>query len=137
MELALNSLLDGLPFFLVHSGTTLLMLIMGMFFYTRITAHDEISLIKEGNIAAALSFSGATIGLALPLSFSLAASVSLWDIVFWGIIALLLQLVAFRIVDLFVKDLSKRIEAGELGAAICLISVKLSTAFINSAAISG
>ncbi len=137
MDLALQSLMAGLPSFLVHSGTSMLMLVIGMFIYTRITAHDEIGLIKQGNTAAALTFSGATIGLALPLAFSLSASVSLWDIVFWGIIALILQLIAFRIVDLFVKDLSKRIEAGEMGAAICLVSVKLSTAFINAAAISG
>ncbi len=52
-------------------------------------------------------------------------------------IALILQLVAFRLADLFLKGLSGRIEAGEIGAAVLLVSVKLSTAFINAAAISG
>ncbi len=137
METALQSLWNGLPFFLIHSGASIAILIVGMVIYIRITAHDEVALIKQGNIAAALTFSGATIGLAIPLAFSLAASISLWDTVFWGIIALVLQLVAFRIVDLFLKDLSKRIESNEIGPAICLVSVKLSTAFINAAAISG
>jgi putative membrane protein len=57
--------------------------------------------------------------------------------VLWGGIALMLQIIAFRLADLFLKGLSKRIEAGEMGAAVMVVSVKLSTAFINSAAISG
>ncbi|MBL4639488.1 MAG: DUF350 domain-containing protein [Kordiimonadaceae bacterium] len=89
------------------------------------------------NVAAASSFGGAIVGLALPLAFSLAAAVSLWDLAIWGAVALVLQLVAFRLADLFLKGISARIEAGEISAAIMLVSVKLATAFINSAAISG
>jgi putative membrane protein len=73
----------------------------------------------------------------LPLAFSLSVSISLWDIAIWGAVALLLQLLAYRLVDLFLKDMSGRIEAGEVGPAILLLSFKLGTAFINSAAISG
>lgn len=137
MQEALLSLWAGLPVFMVHSGLSLLILIVGAYIYTKVTRHDEIQLIRDGNVAASLSFSGAIIGLALPLAFSLSASVSVWDIVLWGGIALMLQIIAFRLADLFLKGLSKRIEAGEMGAAVMVVSVKLSTAFINSAAISG
>lgn len=137
MEDALLTLWMGLPIFLVHSGLSLLMLLIGILIYTRITAHDELELIRGGNVAAAISLSGAVIGLALPLAYSLSGSVSPWDIVVWGFVALLMQLIAFRLVDLFLKDLSQRIEAGELGAAVVLLGVKLGTAFINAAAIAG
>ena len=137
MEDALLTLWNGLPVFLIHSGLSLLILIIGVFFYTLITAHDEIALIQKGNVAASVSLSGAVLGLALPLAFSLSVSVSLWDIVVWGVVALMLQLIAFRLVDFFLKDLSKRIEDGEIGATVALLSFKLGTAFINSAAISG
>ncbi|UTW55460.1 DUF350 domain-containing protein [Kordiimonas sp. SCSIO 12610] len=137
MQEALLSLWAGLPVFMVHSGVSLMILIMGAFIYTKITRHEEIALIRDGNVAAALSYGSAIIGLALPLAFSLSASVSVWDIVLWGVIALILQIVAFRLADLFLKGLSSRIEAGEMGAAVMVVSVKLSTAFINSAAISG
>ncbi|PCI63888.1 MAG: hypothetical protein COB37_03840 [Kordiimonadales bacterium] len=136
-RLAMDAIWNGLPIFLLHSGLSLLILVIGVFVYTRITPHDEIALIKSGNSAAAVSLSGAILGLALPLASSLAASVSLWDLVFWGIIALLLQLAAFRLVDFFLKDISARIEAGEIGPAILLLSFKLATAMINAAAISG
>jgi len=137
MEEALLTLWNGLPIFLVHSSLSLLILIIGIYLYMRITPHDEIALIRGGNVAAAISLSGAVLGLAVPLAFSLSGSVSLWDIVLWGLVALILQLVAFRLVDWFLKDLSARIEAGETGAAIALLSFKLGTAFINAAAISG
>ena len=137
MEDALLTLWNGLPIFLIHSGLSLLILVVGVFIYTRFTGHDEIALIRDGNVAASISLSGAILGLALPLAFSLSGSISPWDIVVWGFVALILQLLAYRLVDLFLTDMSARIEAGEMGPAILLFSFKLGTAFINSAAISG
>lgn len=137
MEDALLTLWNGLPIFLVHSGLSLVILIVGVFVYTRITPHDEVTLIREGNLAAAISLSAAVLGLSIPLAFSLSVSISPWDIVVWGVVALILQLIAFRLVDLFLKDISKRIVDGEVGPAIMLLAFKLATAFINAAAISG
>jgi putative membrane protein len=48
-----------------------------------------------------------------------------------------IQMITFWIIDLWLRDLSKRIEAGEIGTAILLVSVKLAVALINAAAISG
>ena len=137
MEEALLAFWNGLPIFMVHSAVSLAILIIGVWFYMLLTKHDEAALIQEGNVAAALSLGGAIIGLALPLAFSLAASVSLWDLLIWGVIALVLQLIAYRVVDMVLKDVSARIEAGEMSTAVMLVSVKLATAFINSAAIGG
>lgn len=137
MEEALLALWQGLPVFLVHSGISLLILAVGAFIYTKMTRHDELELIRAGNVAASLSFGGALIGLALPLAFSLAASVSLWDLLVWGVIALVLQIIAFRFADMILKDVSSRIEAGEISTAVLLVSVKLATAAINAAAIGG
>lgn len=137
MPPALESLIAGLPVFMAHSGATLGVLFVGVLLYVKMTAHDEMALIRENNHAAALSLGGAIVGIALPLAASLTASVSVLDIVIWGAVAVVLQLVAFRIVDLALKDISERIEAGEMGAAIFLVSVKLGTAFVNAAALSG
>ena len=67
----------------------------------------------------------------------MATSVGVLDIILWGLVALVIQLLAFRLADLLLKDLPKRIEAGEMGASILVIAVKLSVAFINAAAIAG
>ena len=43
----------------------------------------------------------------------------------------------FRLVDILLKGLPKRIEDGELGAAIIVVAVKLAVAMINAAAVAG
>lgn len=136
-ESVLQSLMTGLPILVAHFGLTLVMLAIGIWVYIKITPYDEFQLIREGNTAAAVSLAGACLGLAIPLGFCLASSVNVWDIVLWGLVALVIQLVGFKITDWLLKDLPQRIEQGELGPAITLVGIKLSVAVINAAAITG
>ena len=137
MDAAIQSFLAGIPFLLSHFGVTVLMLVIGVFIYMWITSHDERALIREGNTAAAISLAGAILGLAIPLAFCMASSVNVYDIVIWGIVTLVIQLATFWIIDIWLRDLSKRIEEGQVGTAILLVSVKLAVATINAAAVSG
>ena len=137
MDAAIQSFLAGIPFLLSHFGVTVLMLVIGVFIYMLITSHDERALIREGNTAAAISLAGAILGLAIPLAFCMASSVNVYDIVIWGIVTLVIQLATFWIIDIWLRDLSKRIEEGQVGTAILLVSVKLAVASINAAAVSG
>jgi len=137
MDGAIQSFLSGIPFLLTHFGVTIVMLVVGAFIYIKITSHDEMALIKDGNNAAAVSLSGAILGLAIPLAFCMANSVNVYDIVIWGLVTLVIQLVTFWIIDLWLRDLSRKIEDGQVGTAILLASVKLAVASINAAAISG
>ena len=137
MEAVWQSLLSGLPVFMLHTSVTLAMLAAAVGLYMLSTPYRDIALIREGNIAAAISLSGAVIGLALPLAMCMAASVSVWDILLWGVVTLLLQILAFRITDLLLRDLPRRIVAGEIGPALLLVAVKLAVAFVNAAAVSG
>ena len=86
---------------------------------------------------AAGSTKGAIVGMAIPLAVCMATSVSVWDIIIWGIVALIIQILAYRIADALLNDLPTRIENGEIGAAILVLGMKLSIAFINAAAIAG
>ena len=135
MDAVIQSFLVGFPVLILHSSVTLAMLAMGVFFYVKITPYDEIDLVRAGNSAAAVSLAGAIIGLAIPLAFSMASSVTIWEILIWGPVTLFLQLIAFRLTDLMLKDLPKRITDGEMGAALLLISIKLAVAAINAAAV--
>ena len=137
MDAAIQSFLAGIPFLLSHFGVTVLMLVIGVFIYMWITSHDERALIREGNTAAAISLAGAILGLAIPLAFCMASSVNVYDIVIWGIVTLVIQLATFWIIDIWLRDLSKRIEEGQVGTAILLVSAKLAVASINAAAVSG
>ena len=135
MDAVIQSFLVGFPVLILHSSVTLAMLAMGVFFYIKITPYDEIDLVRAGNSAAAISLAGAIIGLAIPLAFSMASSVTIWEILVWGPVTLFLQLIALRLTDLMLKDLPKRITDGEMGAALLLISIKLAVAAINAAAV--
>jgi len=137
MQAVLDSFVAGFPILLLHSSVTIAILVAGVLLYIWITPWDEMSLIRAGNTAASISLGGAIIGLALPLAFAMSASVSVYEILIWGPVTLLLQIIAFRIADLVLRDLPARIESGEIGAATLLVSIKLAVAAINAAAVSG
>ncbi len=129
------SLLSGLPVLMLHLATATAIWLVALGLYLWITPHRELALIRAGNSAAALSMGGAAVGLALPMAFTLAGSVGVWDILLWGSVTLILQLIAFRAVDFVLKDLPRRIEADEISAAIFLAMMKLALATLNAAAI--
>ncbi len=137
MQAVLDSFVAGFPILIMHSSVTIAMLVAGVLLYMWITPWDEVALIRAGNTAAAVSLGGAIIGLAVPLAFAMAASVSVYEILIWGPVTLLLQIIAFRVADLLLRDLPARIEAGEIGAATLLVSIKLAVAAVNAAAVSG
>ncbi len=136
-QIVIEGLINGLPFLISHFFISILLLLFGIVVYIFITPMKEIRLIRDGNIAASLSFSGALIGIALPLSTSLKASNSISEIVIWGLIAILIQIFCFKIVDILIKELPQRIEKGEISSSILLFSIKLGVALLNSAAIAG
>lgn len=137
MSAVIQSFLAGFPILVLHVTVTFAMLAAAVFIYIKITPYDEIKLIRDGNTAVAVSLSGAIVGLALPLAFSMASSISVWEVLIWGPVILLLQLIAFRVTDIVLKDLPKRIMDGEMGSAILLVSIKLGAAAINAAAVTG
>ncbi len=125
----------GFPVSLLHTLVTLLILAAGASVYALISPHREISLIRDGNTAAALSLSGILVGLALPLAASLAASVSLAEIVLWGAATVCVQLAVFRLADLALHDLPLRIARGEMAAATLLVGARIATAAILASAV--
>src|SRR5579863_10563766 len=86
---------SGFPITLLHVGVTLAILAAGASLYALLTPHREIQLIREGNAAAAVSFGGVLMGLAIPLAFALAASTSLAEIALWGATTTVVQLGLF------------------------------------------
>ena len=137
MEAVLESLVTGFPILILHFAVTLTMLAIGMTVYLWMTPFPELKLIREGNIAAAVSTAGAVISLALPLAIAMAVSVNVLDIVVWGSATLVIMLVVYRATDFLLKDLPNRIEAGEIAPAILLAGIKLGVAAITAAAVSG
>ena len=133
----LDNLLSSLPVFLAHIGVTLAMLIGGILAYEAITPYRELALVRAGNSAAGIALGSAVLGLAIPLAACMARSVAVWDIVVWGVAALVLQLAAFAIVAALLKRLPEAIANDEPGAACVLGSVHLAVALVIAAAVGG
>ena len=133
----MSALITGLPFLVSHLFITLCLLFIGITSYIFLTPIKELKLIKDGNLSASISFSGALLGIGIPLASSLSVSNSILEIIIWGLTAIVLQLLCFKVTDTFLKDLSKRIEDNQLATSILLFSIKISVSLINSAAIIG
>lgn len=124
---------EAFPRFLLWTGAAGVMLVIASTIYVLLTPWKELALVKQGNSAAGLALAGAIAGLAIPIASCLASSVTLIDLVIWGIVSLLIQLIVYRLVDVILTDIPKRIEQEEAGAAIVLIAAKLSSALILAA----
>ncbi|MEE9347745.1 MAG: DUF350 domain-containing protein, partial [Robiginitomaculum sp.] len=66
MEPALNSLAAGFPWLIFFLLLATALYVIGIIVYVQLTPHKEILLIRQGNMSAAVSFSGFLIALALP-----------------------------------------------------------------------
>jgi putative membrane protein len=131
----LSAFVSGFPDFILQLAVALGLFISSLVIYVLMTPHKELALIRAGNPSAALAFGGVVIGLAIPLGSCLAYAFGLWDLVIWGVVTLLLQLLAFRFTDIFLRGLPRRIAEGDVAAAVFLMSVKIGVALIISGAI--
>ena len=136
MEAIIQSILSGAPVLALHLVTTFAILIGGMGVYMWITPYEDIKLVREGNTAGAVALGGAFLGLAIPLAGSLSGSVTTLDILLWGILTVVVQLIAFKVVDLVLRGLPKRIADGEMAAAIFLAFVKVAAGVIVATSVS-
>ncbi|CAN7474230.1 DUF350 domain-containing protein [Phenylobacterium sp. LjRoot225] len=126
---------SGFPVTLLHIAVSVAMLLAAAAIYIVLTPHKEISLVRQGNVAAAVDLGGVLVALAIPLAYSLKGSTSLVDVALWGVATVAVQLLAFRLVDLVLRGLPKRIQDGEMAAAALLVGAKLATAMIVAAAV--
>jgi putative membrane protein len=102
--------------------------------YQAATPYNERKLIRDGNVAAAITLGAALLGYILPLASALENTVSLIEFAAWAVLAGVIQIVTFTIVRMIVmRDLSDRVERGELAAAIYMGSISIGVGLLNAA----
>jgi putative membrane protein len=121
------------PRFLASTGAAGLLLLLAATVYILLTPWKELSLVRSGNTSAGVALAAAIVGLAVPIASTLASSITLPGLLIWGAVALLMQLIAYRLVDLLLRDIPARIANDEIGAAALLAGAKLSAALILAA----
>jgi putative membrane protein len=134
---AWNSVLTGLPVLILQLAVTTGVFLVGLIVYFSLTPYRELQLLRDGNVAAAVVLAGEMLALVVPLAAMLAHSVNVPDIVLWGIVAIILQLIAAAAVAVVLRRLPAAIERGEIGPALVLAAAQLSAGILNAAAMSG
>jgi putative membrane protein len=125
---------DGALAFAIAFGAALLFMLAFKFLYQLATPHREQALIRAGNPAAAITLGGAVLGYVIPLATALTQTESLYEFAAWAALAGVIQIVVFLLVrQVAFRDLSARIERGEVAAALYLLTLSLAVGLLNAA----
>ncbi len=119
--------------------TAIVLVVVFLYLYAIVTPYDDYKLIfEDNNIAAALGFGGAIIGVSIPLYSALVNSVSYVDFLIWGAIAILIQLVfAFIVTRISGKySLEAKISQGVIPVGILMAFLSISIGLLNAGSMS-
>lgn len=125
--------LATLPNFLAYLGAAIVLLVAFVAIYLYVTPYDEIHLIRNNNTAAAISLSGAIFGFALPIANVIAHSDTLLDLAVWGVIAGIVQLLAWAVARVALPTLKEDIAAGRVAPATFVAALSLTVGLLNAA----
>ncbi len=125
--------------FLSFFFTALGLVIVFLYLYAVVTPYDDYKLIfEDNNVAAALGFGGAIIGVSIPLYSALVHSVSYLDFAVWGGVAILIQLIfAFVVTRLAGKySFKTKISDGIISVGILMAFLSISIGLLNAGSMS-
>lgn len=132
----LSHLLTVLPAFLAYFAVAVVLIAVFLLVYVNVTPYEEIALIRTGNPAAAISLSGTLLGFAMPVANVIAHSDTIADLVVWGAIAGVIQILAYLAARFTFPHMNEDIPAGKIAPAIFLAALSLSVGLISAACMS-
>ncbi|MDR7238313.1 DUF350 domain-containing protein [Neobacillus drentensis] len=116
--------------FLLYLLVSLVLLFVGLILMEVTTKVKEFSLMAQGNKAASYVLGGRLLGLAIVLYSTAANSISLTDMVIWGAIGIVAQIVVFYLAEWLTPrfNVSQAIEEDNqaVGLFLLLLSVSIS-----------
>jgi putative membrane protein len=124
----------ALPHFLAYFGAALLLAAAFLTLYVQLTPHKELELIRAGNSAAALQLTGTFLGFAVPVAMVIGHSVSIPDMLMWGGVAAIVQLLVFVVIArLLFRGISARITDGCAASGIFVGGIGLGIGLLQAA----
>lgn len=133
---AFGHLLTALPIFLAQFGVALATLAVAVWVVLRVTPANELRLVREGNLAAAVWTAGTVIAMAMPISAALRFSHTTGEVAVWGALAAVIQIATYFAAAALVGKTRQTLEAGELPSALLVVAIQIGVAFVNAAALS-
>ncbi len=124
--------MDAIISFISYFVVALVLLVVFMFIYVKVTPYNEFAEIARDNVAAAITFGGAILGFTLPLAAAVFYTHDIIEMAKWAGITGVVQLVVFMVLRRFVPD----IQAGNVAPAILLFSMSVAIGILNAVCIS-
>lgn len=125
---------ETLPHFLAYFGSAVALAVVFLFLYSMATPHKEFTLIGQGNAAAATQLTGTFLGFAVPVAVVIGNSVSIPDMLLWGAVAAVVQLVVFVVIArLLFKQISQKIAEDCMASGIFVGGMGLGTGILQAA----
>ncbi len=121
--------------YLGYVGSGLALMVAFMFVYERLTPYRELALMREGNVAASLSFGGALLGFTLTLASSAMHAHGWREFLAWSVVAGIVQLAAFAMVAAGFKQIRQHIENDNVAAGAALFFMSVSLGVLNASAL--
>jgi len=125
--------LAGFDEFLIYAGLAIAFIYLFMIAYLWLTPYNELKLIKDGNVAAAISLSGSVLGFTFPLAAAIFQAAHPWDMMLWAVIAGLVQLLVYVAVRYSLLNVSRRIPEGQVATGIMLGAISMAAGILNAA----
>lgn len=125
--------ISGFPNFALYFVLGLVLLAAFVAIYARLMPYRELDLVREGNVAAAISLSGAVLGFVLPLASAVAHSVNPVDMVVWGAIAFIAQIIVYLAVSWLVPHFGAAVREGRIAPATLLATLAVAVGVLNAA----
>ena len=122
--------------YLKYFGAALVMLVVFAFAYIKITPARELELIKNGNVACALSLSGAMIGFCITLVSSMLHSVGMLSFMIWGLAAAVIQILVYFAATHLIKDANQELLNNNVAVGVLFFGLSVSIGILNAASLS-
>lgn len=133
MDSSVAASLAGAWPFAKYFGTSLGLLALFAAAYGAVTPYRELTLMRQGNKAAALSFAGALLGFIIPVCKAITQSSSLLDMIIWAGVAFVAQVLAYFIASLLVPHFRTTIANDHVASGIVLAAVSIGIGCLNAA----
>ncbi|KRC85579.1 hypothetical protein ASE30_00975 [Achromobacter sp. Root83] len=119
--------------YLIYIVSALVMLGIFTAVYTAVTRYKEFELIREGNIAAMLSYGGALVGFSFTLCSSIAVHASFVMFLVWGVAAMAVQIVVYAGMTRAIRGMNDAIAENNIAMGGLIGAISLAAGIVNAA----
>ena len=136
MDMSISTSIAQYLLYLKYMGLSIIMVMAFTAIYVHTTPIKEITLIKQGNIACALSFGGAVVGFCIALASSIVHSMSIGSFVVWSIAAGMLQILIYFVISHLIKDGGQQLRDNNVAVGLLYSLLSVAIGLVNGASLS-